>query len=152
MIPVKNAELLIAELRSRYGWAVAEQAQDIINGEAVEEQNPNALKYILDVAISRGEHEMAEIIADHLGIPYEPEEETGDEYDAIEVSNQDFINLVNAKFGWSVRQQAEAILNGEDLDEQNPNALEYIMDLAELKGRDDIASMIGEYLDKGEVY
>lgn len=150
MFNVKNPELFVAAIRSKYGWAVAEQAESVINGESLEDQNPNALKYIFDVADSRNEYELAEVLADHLGIEYDSG--SGDETEVNRmmdnsVSDEDFLNLVNSKFGWAIHQQAESVLNDEPLDEQNPNALEYIADLADQYGRDDIAIKINSFLE-----
>lgn len=150
MVNVKNPDLFVASVRSRHGWAVAEQAEAIIRGESLEDQNPNALKYIFDVAESRKEYELAEILADHLGIEYNSDFDDEAEVNQMmnnSTSDEDFLNMVMSKFGWAIHQQAQAVLDGEDLSEQNPNALEYIADLADQYGRDDISIKITSFLE-----
>lgn len=146
---VKNREAFLADIRAKYGWAVEEQAADILNGGRYEDQNPNALKIIFDVAKERKEYDLAEDLAEFLDIPFETPD--GDmEPDMSDVlSDEDFVNLVRSKFGWAVAEQAKSILNDHDtIPYQNPTALQYISDLADIHGRDDIAIMIDQYLDE----
>jgi hypothetical protein len=56
----------VALVENKHGWAVAEQAQDILNGEAYDKQNHNALALIRDFAYSKGECELAESIDIYL--------------------------------------------------------------------------------------
>jgi hypothetical protein len=56
----------VAIIDSKFGWAVSEQANDILNGQLYEDQNENALKYIQKVAEEKGEKELAESINDYL--------------------------------------------------------------------------------------
>ena len=58
----------------------------------------------------------------------------------------DFVEMVDSNYGWSVSNQAKDILTGESLDEQNPNALKLIMELAKRKGEIELAETIEEYL------
>lgn len=146
---VKNRGAFLADIRANYGWAVAEQATAILDGGNYEDQNYNALKIIFDVAKERREYNLAEDLADFLDIPFETPD--GDmEPDMSDVlSDEDFINLVTSKFGWAVGQQATAILDDHDtIQDQNPTALQYISDLADMHGRDDIAIIIDQYLDE----
>lgn len=56
-------------IENKHGWAVAEQFDDILKGEDLEEQNSNALRYILEVLerVSGGEWEYWEgIIKEYL--------------------------------------------------------------------------------------
>lgn len=149
---VKNVEAFLADVNSKYGWAVEEQARDlIVNNQSMEEQNPNALQLIFDVAVKRNEHDLAEELAEYLGIEYDgdpSDEEAVNQMMDDSVDDEDFINLVNSKFGWAVAQQAKAILqDSESLSEQNPTALQYISDLADMHNRPDIATLIDDYLD-----
>ena len=148
---VKNIELFLADLRSTYGWAVAEQASDILNdGEPLSDQNPNALKLMFDTAVKRNEHDFAEELADELGIDYVAND-SGDPDMSDMLSDDDFLKLIDSKFGWSVYQQAKSILDDPGtIDEQNPNALRYIEDLASKYGRDDISILILDYLEGAE--
>lgn len=153
MVTVKNPEAFIAAVRSQYGWAVAEQAQAIIDGESLENQNSNALKYIFNVAEYRKEHDLAELIADYLEIDYsggQTDDEAVDSALGGTLSDEDFLNLIHSKFGWAIHAQAKAVLDGEPLEEQNPNALEYISDFAEMQGREDIATLIDSFLTGGD--
>jgi hypothetical protein len=60
----------------------------------------------------------------------------------------DFVNLVKAEFGWAVAEQAEDIISGQNFNEQNVNALKYIMGFAKSKGETELADDIKEYLDR----
>ena len=43
---ITTESLIAAVIKNEHGWAVAEQFEATFNGEAFEEQNYNALKYI----------------------------------------------------------------------------------------------------------
>lgn len=146
---VKNKEGFLADIRSQFGWAVAEQATAILGGDGYENQNPNALKLIFDVAKQRREYELAEDLADFLDIPFEvPDGDMEPDMSDL-LSDEDFVKLVSSKFGWSVAQQAQAILVDNDaIQDQNPTALKYISDLADMHGRDDISIIIDQFLDE----
>lgn len=142
---VSNKDALVAQVESQHGWAVAEQADDVISGAPMEELNPNALKAIFNVANSRGENELADAIAQYLGISFEPHTQSPYKTGG-QLSDEDFVNMVDQKFGWSVSSQAKSVLAGEPLEDQNPNALRYIADYARTVGRDDVADMIEQHL------
>ena len=65
-------------IENRHGWAVAEQFDSILKGEDLEEQNSNALRYILEAlgGVSGGEWEYwREIIEEYLNsLGEEPED------------------------------------------------------------------------------
>ena len=146
---VRNRETFLADIRSQFGWAVAEQATAILNGDGFENQNQNALKLIFDVAKQRREYDLAEDLADYLEIPFEVPDGDMEPDMSDHLSDEDFVNLVSSKFGWAVGQQAQAILADNDtIQDQNPTALRYISDLADMHGRDDIAIMIDQFLDE----
>ena len=142
---VSNKDALIAQVHNKWGWSVAEQADDVISGAPMEELNSSALRHIFDIANQRGENELADAIAQYLGISFEPSRESPYKTGA-QLSDKDFVNLVDQRFGWSVSQQAEDLLRGVDLEELNPNALTYIADYAATVGRDDIVDMLQAYV------
>lgn len=148
---VRNVDVFLADIENKYGWAVAEQARNVIvYNQSLEDQNPNALKLIFDVAERRKEHDLAEELAEFLGIDYDGNPDDEDEVNSMmddSVDDEDFVNLVQSKFGWVVAQQARAILdNSDNIQDQNPNALRYISDLADMHGRPDISTMIDDFL------
>lgn len=149
MISVKNQSAFLAHVRSEGGWAVEEQARDILAGQSLEDQNPNALQIIFDVAERRGEHEMAATIAEYLGIEYEGEsDEAAVDRQMSSVPNDaDFLRMIDSKLGWAIYQQAKAIMNGEPLEDQNPNALKYISDFALSVGREDVYDQIQSFFE-----
>jgi hypothetical protein len=57
---------LVDICNTKYGWAIAEQLKSILEGEAFEEQNPNALQYILEFALRKKETELAKSIQEYL--------------------------------------------------------------------------------------
>lgn len=67
-------------------------------------------------------------------------------YGSLRGNKEDFINAVAAKHGWSVEEQAESILDGGAFEEQNSNALRYIMEIAEKRGEEELATEIRDYL------
>jgi len=56
----------IAIIKSKFGWSVSEQLNDILNGQSYAEQNENALAYIYEVAQEKGEYELAESLQNYL--------------------------------------------------------------------------------------
>ena len=65
-------------------------------------------------------------------------------------SENDFCNLVENRYGWSVGGQARAIFAGEPLEEQNRNALACIVDLARSKKELELVEELTEYIEQGE--
>lgn len=145
---VKNIDLFLADMRSTYGWAVAEQAEAVLKrGEPLSNQNPNALKLMFDTADKRNEFDFAEELADHLGIEYMPDDSKDPNINDM-LTDADFLRMVDSKFGWAIHQAAKAILDDPStIEDQNTNALKYIEDLASKYGRDDISIMILDYLE-----
>lgn len=68
------------------------------------------------------------------------------EADLLNYDEEDFCDIVEARYGGSVGAQARDIFAGEDLEKQNPAALECIADLARLKGEKELANELKEYL------
>ena len=67
------------------------------------------------------------------------------------MNEQDFVDIVTARHGWAVGDQAQHILNGDDFDQQNDNALRYIMkDARKYEDYQDLAERIKDYLTKQE--
>lgn len=64
--------------------------------------------------------------------------------------DEDFCDILEARYGWSIAGQARGILNGEDLEEQNTNALRYIQEFASIKGENELANELKAYLDSLE--
>lgn len=62
-------------------------------------------------------------------------------------SVEDFTELVYAKFGWAVRDQAKDVLNGQAYSEQNRAALKMIQEFAALKKEAAFAKSIRKYLE-----
>lgn len=148
---IPNKEAFLAHVKSLGGWSVEEQAASILDGEDLFDQNPAALKIILDVASKRGLHDLGEDIAEFLGVEYDPSE--GDEVAIRRMmddtpSDEDFLRMIDKKFGHAIYQQAKSILDDPStIDEQNPNALSYISDFAMMHGREDIVAIIQDYLE-----
>jgi len=69
-------------------------------------------------------------------------------FEFVKYDAEDFCSIVRDKEGWAVGEQAECIfLNDEPLEEQNPNALKAISDLAKYKGEPLIHKAIEDYLN-----
>jgi hypothetical protein len=66
----------------------------------------------------------------------------------MEINDSDFCYMVDGKYGSSVGDQARSLLFcGEELEEQNPNALKEILVFAK-KYKKDLAEEIEEYLNE----
>ena len=65
-------------------------------------------------------------------------------------SNEDFASLIDSKFGWSVKQQCEDILNGDLYKDQNEAALKYIAGFAKIKKEMELYESITNYLNEKE--
>jgi len=61
-----SEEDLICLCTARYGWAIAEQLKDILNGDELEKQNYNALYYIYQFLSAKGERRLASEIKKFL--------------------------------------------------------------------------------------
>ena len=61
-----NADDFEALAESRFGWAIAEQVRDILQGQDYEEQNESALEDIYHFALGKGETQLAESIKSYL--------------------------------------------------------------------------------------
>lgn len=66
-------------------------------------------------------------------------------------SAEDLVDIANSKMGWAVAEQLKSILDGENLYDQNPNALKYIAEFAADKGEMALADELNEFLS-GEFY
>jgi len=53
--PNEDIDDLVSIIESRYGTAIADQFNAIMNGKPLENQNPNALAYIGEFLVNRGE-------------------------------------------------------------------------------------------------
>jgi len=152
---------LVAMAKAKLGWAIAEQLEGILSkDEPLEDQNANALARIVEWLDKKGEDDLADEIADYLEKvmkgrvqrgsrehkePGEPDHEWLENHD-----KGDFCDMVVAEYGDAIGDQAKSILNGEDMEEQNPNALRHIMDFARKKGEMTLAGEIKKYLaDQG---
>jgi hypothetical protein len=67
--PEGNEEDFVNAVARRCGWAVTQQCEDIFAGQALEEQNSNALKYIAEIARGRGEDELADELETFINGP-----------------------------------------------------------------------------------
>ena len=65
----------------------------------------------------------------------------------VKYDQEDFVALVNSKYGWAVSGQAESLLDGGDPEDQNSNALRYIMEFAQRKGETELAEYLQNYLN-----
>lgn len=65
-------------------------------------------------------------------------------------SEEDFVNAVARRCGWSVTQQCEDIFAGQALEEQNGNALKYIVEIARARGEDELADELDAFLSMEE--
>lgn len=63
------------------------------------------------------------------------------------LTEDEFINIITGKYGWAVGEQAKSIFEGEDLEEQNPNALAYIAHQANSSKEYEIEKEIRTYLN-----
>ena len=64
--------------------------------------------------------------------------------------NEDFIAIIDSKYGWAVRDQAESILNSEPYEDQNDNALKNIEETARRKGEIELADSLKGWLERTE--
>jgi HAMP domain-containing protein len=65
----------------------------------------------------------------------------------VKYDQDDFVALVNSQYGWAVSGQCDSILNGADPEDQNSNALRYIMEFARRKGEPELAEYLQNYLN-----
>jgi hypothetical protein len=65
----------------------------------------------------------------------------------VKYDQEDFVALVNSKYGRAVSGQAESLLDGGDPEDQNSNALRYIMEFAQRKGETELAEYLQNYLN-----
>lgn len=63
----------------------------------------------------------------------------------VKYDNEDFVALINSRYGWAVAGQAESILDGGDPEDQNSNALQYIYEFAKRKGETELAEYLAGY-------
>ena len=69
-------------------------------------------------------------------------------FEFVKYDVEDFCDIIRAREGWAVGEQAEAIfLKDEPLEKQNTNALRIIADLAKYKGEPLIHKAIEDYLN-----
>jgi len=66
----------------------------------------------------------------------------------IKYDKDDFVAIVNSEYGWAVGEQANDILDGQEYEEQNSNALKYIAEFSKQKGEKELAESIYSYLEK----
>lgn len=64
------------------------------------------------------------------------------------LKENEFCDMINGKYGWSVASQCRDIFDGEELEEQNPNALQYIAEYADDVGEQQLSNNIWTYLNK----
>lgn len=68
----------------------------------------------------------------------------------LKMDPEDFVALINSKYGWAVAEQAKNVIDGEGLHEQNSNALRYIMQFAALRQENELVDAIKKYLSFGK--
>lgn len=152
-------EDFVSIAKAKLGWAIAEQLESILGEESLEDQNPNALERIVYFCDEKGEKDLADEIAayltDEMGMKLHRSQhikhkgEDRSDHDWLEdYSQEDFVLVITAEYGTAVAEQAKAILDGEAMEDQNSNALRYIMKFARMKGEDTLADKIKEYLDE----
>ena len=61
-------------------------------------------------------------------------------------SQEDLVDMCDAKYGWSISKQLDGILNGEDLSEQNMNAMKHIITFLRSKGEIEVADELAAYV------
>lgn len=62
-------------------------------------------------------------------------------------SNEDFISLVDSKYGWAHKDQIDAILNGDKYEDQNDSAIEDIARFAASKKEIQLSNSIYSWLE-----
>lgn len=63
-----DADDFVAIAKSKLGWAIAEQLEDILQGEGLGKQNFNALTKIKEFAADRGERWLEEALNQYLEV------------------------------------------------------------------------------------
>lgn len=69
----------------------------------------------------------------------------GPTYDNLYGEEKDLVEICENRLGSAIAEQLESIMTGESMEEQNPNALQRIMDF--LKGRNTQEELVGEIED-----
>lgn len=147
-------QLLINKLSKQEGWAIASQAESILlDGDPIEDQNSHALEIILGYAKQLKMHDLVSQITEYLGQPNDID--LDDDY--AEFDNEAFVEHVEKNHGWAIATQAENILNGESLDDQNSNALQIIaQEAAKFEEfewvKDEIESYLNEFTESDHYF
>jgi hypothetical protein len=62
-------------------------------------------------------------------------------------NEEDFVDICNSRYGWAISEQLKSVLEGEPFEDQNSNALHYIMEFAQRKKEPELVGAIKAYLD-----